>query len=39
MEFIRAFLTSGLVMIVFAELIVCGTVIGKKLRDKKDATQ
>lgn len=39
MEFISAFLTSGLIMVVFAGIIVCATVIGKKLREKKDATQ
>lgn len=37
MEFVRAFLTSGLEMIIFAGLIVGATFIGKKLRDKKDA--
>ncbi len=39
MAFISAFLTSGLIMVIFAGLIVGATVIGKKLRDKKDATQ
>lgn len=39
MEFVRAFLTSGLEMVIFAGIIVCGTVIGKIIRDKKDAAQ
>jgi hypothetical protein len=36
MDFIRAFNTSAIQMIVFAGIIVCGTIIGKKLRDRKD---
>ncbi|PXV96199.1 hypothetical protein C8E03_101834 [Lachnotalea glycerini] len=36
MEFISTFLTSGVEMIVFMGIMVCGIVIGKKLRDKKD---
>lgn len=39
MDFVRAFLTSGLEMIIFMGIIVCSTLIGKKLRDKKDAAQ
>lgn len=37
MDFIRAFLTSGLEMIVLAAVIVGGILVGKKLRDNKDA--
>lgn len=37
MEFVRVFNTSGIVMIIFMGVIVGGVVVGKKLRDRKDA--
>lgn len=36
MELVKAFLTSGIEMMVMAVAIVGGVVIGKGLRDKKD---
>lgn len=36
MDFVRAFLTSGVEMIIFMCIIVGGVFVGKKLRDRKD---
>lgn len=37
MDFIRGFNTSALTVVIFMVIIVSGVVIGKKLRDRKDA--
>jgi hypothetical protein len=36
MEFISEFLTQGIKMLIFVGIVIGGSVIGKKIRDKKD---